>query len=240
MVTESTSRQASTSLRCLVPLTLAARRGAVAIVLALLLALPVGGTARADGPPLGIFIYTISRDGTPIGQQRMEFARDGEKLRVISHTELEVTLLGLSLYGFNQQVEEVRTGDNIMSLISEADDNGTDRKVNLALEGDVLKGEYNGSDRAVNPKLPTSLFWQKPAIGDGLIIDCLRGRAREVTVKDLGAETIALPVGRVETHHYRMTGDWKRDLWYDASGVLVAGQLVKDGATVRQELQQRP
>jgi hypothetical protein len=241
MVTESTPRQASTSLRRPLRPILAARRAAGAILLALLLAIPAGRAARAaEEPPLGIFIYTISRDGTPIGQQRMEFAKDGEKLRVISHTELEVTLLGLSLYGFNQQVEEVRTGDNIMSLTSEADDNGTDRKVNLTLEGNVLKGEYNGSNRAVDPKLPTSLFWQKPEIGDGLIIDCLRGRAREVTVKDLGAETIALPVGRVETHHYRMTGDWKRDLWYDANGVLVAGQLVKDGATVRQELQQRP
>src|SRR3954465_3539613 len=131
MVTESTSRQASTSLRCLL------RSVVAAILLAMLLANPAGGTARADGPPLGIFIYTISRDGTPIGQQRMEFAKDGEKLRVISHTELEVTLLGLSLYGFNQQVEEVRTGDSIMSLISEADDNGTDRKVSLTLEGDA-------------------------------------------------------------------------------------------------------
>jgi hypothetical protein len=240
MVTESTLRQASTSLCCLVRPILAARRAAAAILLALLLAIPAVRAARAEEPPLGIFIYTISRDGTPIGQQRMEFAKDGEKLRVISHTELEVTLLGLSLYGFNQQVEEVRTGNNIMSLTSEADDNGTDRKVNLTLEGDVLKGEYNGSNRAVDPKLPTSLFWQKPEIGDVLIIDCLRGRAREVTVKDLGAETVTLPVGRVETHHYQMTGDWKRDLWYDANGILVAGQLVKDGATVRQELQQRP
>jgi hypothetical protein len=37
-----------------------------------------------------------------------------------------------------------------------------------------------------------------------------------------------------------MTGEWRRDLWYDANGILVAGQLIKDGATVRQELQQRP
>jgi hypothetical protein len=217
-----------------------ARRWAGAMVLALSLLTASGPAARADNPPLGIFIYTIARDGTPIGQQRIEFVDDGEKLRVISHTELEVTLLGLTLFDFNQQVEEVRAGDKIMSLTSDADDDGTDRKVNLILQGDVLKGDYNGNDRMADPKLPTSLFWQRLQAGDMQVIDCLRGRVREVNVKDLGVETLTLPVGRVETHHYQMTGDWKRDLWYDANGVLVAGQLLKDGATIRQELQQRP
>jgi hypothetical protein len=244
MVTESTSRQASTSRAATShPSTSRgrlARRAAGAILLALCLLTGAGPAVRADSPPLGIFIYTIARDGTPIGQQRVEFVDDGEKLRVISHAELEVTLLGLTLFDFNQQVEEVRAGDKIMSLTSDADDDGTDRKVSLILQGDVLKGEYNGNDREADPTLVTSLFWQKPQIGDTRVIDCLRGRVREVTVKDLGVETLALPVGRVETHHYQMTGDWKRDLWYDASGVLVAGQLEKGGAMIRQELQQRP
>lgn len=239
MVTESTSRQASTS-RPSNPGGWFARRAVVALALGVVLAGHIARPARADDPLRGIFIYTISRDGAPIGQQRMEFMNDGAKLRVISHTELAVTLLGLTLYGFNQQVEEVRAGDKIMSLTSEADDDGKDRKVNLTLEGDVLKGDYNGNDRAIDPKLPTSLFWQKPQTGATYVLDTLRGRVREVTVKDLGAETVTLPVGRVEARHYQMTGDWTRDLWYDADGVLVAGQLDKDGATIRQELQQRP
>ena len=243
MVTESTLRQASTSGGWF------ARRARVAIlralVSAILLVLGLAGSmanpAWADSePPLGIFIYAISRDGSPIGQQRMEFVNDGAKLRVISHTELSVSLLGLSLYGFNQQVEEVRTDGKIMSLTSEADDDGKDRKVNLTLQGAFLKGDYNGNDRAIDPRLMTSLFWQKPRIGDTQVIDCLRGKVRDVKVTDLGAETLTLPVGRVETRHYQMTGEWQRDLWYDASGILVAGELVKDGAKIRQELQQRP
>jgi len=242
MVTESTRRQASTSRPWYSPAWYSRGRAvlrAAAILLTVLLAIPFARAARADDPR-GIFIYAISRDGAPIGQQRMEFVNDGEKLRVLSHTELEVTLLGMSLYGFNQQVEEVRANGKIMSLTSEADDDGTDRKVSLSLQGDMLKGAYNDNDRIIDPKLITSLFWQKPSIGETQLIDTLRGKVKDVNVKDLGPETLSLPVGRVETHHYQMTGEWKRDLWYDASGTLVAGELVKDGATVRQELQQRP
>jgi hypothetical protein len=237
MVTESPSRQASFSRPSYLQRCLA--RAAGAVLLSLLLAFPIGRAARAEDLQ-GIYIYTISRDGTPIGQQRMEFVSDGEKLRVLSHTELDVSLLGLSVYGFTQQVEEVHSGGKIMSLTSEADDDGTDRKVSLSLQGDLLKGDYNGNDRIIDPKLITSLFWQKPPMGETQLIDTLRGKVRDVNVKDLGAETLTLPVGRIETRHYRMTGEWRRDLWYDANGILVAGQLIKDGATVRQELQQRP
>lgn len=242
MVTESTRRQASTSRPWYSPSWYAWTNPvlrATAILLAVLLAIPFAATARADDPR-GIFIYAISRDGAPIGQQRMEFVNDGEKLRVLSHTELEVTLLGMSLYGFNQQVEEVRSDGQILSLTSEADDDGTDRKVNLTLQGDMLKGAYNDNDRIIDPKLITSLFWKKPQTGETQLIDTLRGKVKDVNVKDLGPETLTLAVGRIETHHYQMTGEWKRDLWYDASGILVAGELEKDGAKIRQELQQRP
>jgi len=245
MLTESTLRQASTSRGCV-----AARATGIILTMALLtlsLVIPLGMLAaipaRAEDPkhpPLGIFIYAVFRDGSPIGQQRMELVGDGEKLRVISHTELNVTLLGMSLYGFNQQVEEVHAGGKMMSLSSETDDDGTDRKVNLALQGELLKGDYNGDQRAVEPTLTSSLFWQRPALGETQVLDVLRGKVRDVKFKDLGAETLMLPVGKVETHHYQMTGEWKRDLWYDASGLLIAGELEKDGAKIRQELQQRP
>jgi hypothetical protein len=232
MVTESPSRQVSFSRPSLA-------RMAGAVLLSLFAAFSVATAARADDPQ-GIYIYTIARDGTPIGQQRMEFVNDGAKLRVLSHTELEVTLLGMSLYRLNQQVEEVRSDGKLMSLTSEADDDGTDRKVSLNLQGDLLKGDYNGNDRAIDPKLITSLFWRKPPMGETQLIDTLRGKVRDVNVKAVGTETLTLPVGRIETTHYQLTGEWKRDLWYDANGILVAGQLNKDGATIRQELQQRP
>ncbi len=243
MVTESIRRQAVTCH----PSHAKGWPGALTrLVLAVLLAIGAGGAAQAEGaptkgPPGGIYIYAITRDGTPIGQQRMEFVSDGEKLRVLSRMELAVTLLGMTIFDFNQQVEEVHDGDKLLSLVSEADDDGKDRKVNLTLQGDLLKGSYNGNDRAIDPRLITSLFWKAPAVGETQLIDTLRGKVRDVTVKYLGPETLTLPVGRVETRHYQMRGEWERELWYDANGILVAGTRPgPDGTTVRLELQQRP
>jgi hypothetical protein len=242
MVTESASRQASTSRPA--HLKGFARRaiGAILFSAVFALAIPAGRAAQADDPPLGIYIYAISRDGTPVGQQRMEFVRDGEKLRVISHMQVEVTLLGMTLFNFNQRAEEVRAGGNVVSLASDADDDGKTRQVSLTLEGDRLKGIYNkDAHRDVDPKWPTSLFWQKPATGATHVIDSVNGKLRDVTVTEVGPATLTLPVGRLQARHYRVTGDLERELWYDADGILVAGKRNgRDGSTVLLELQQRP
>jgi len=242
MLTESTARQASSS----APRRMAALFGLLFAMLAapaVAAAQESTSTAGAAGsPPPGIFIYAISREGEPVGQQRLEFVDDGKKLRVIGHTEINVTFLGMTLYGFTQQVEEVRVAGKIVALNSEADDDGTDTKVALTLQGDRLKGRYNGKQaREIDPTLITSLFWQRPPVGPGQVLDTVRGKVRDVTVTDLGNTTLDLPVGRVSAHHYRVAGELKRELWYDAQGILVAGELAaKDGSAVRQELQQRP
>lgn len=217
------------------------RKAALAAVATGILASFASGPAAAGDPPQGVFIYAISRDGTPVGQQRLEFVGDQDKLRVISHTDLDVKIMGLSLYGFDQQVEEVRRGGLVVSLISEADDDGTDKKVSLSLNGDRLQGDYNGNHRDLDAHLATSLFWQQPAIGASQVIDPLRAKLRDIKVTDLGPQTLDLPIGRLDAHHYRVAGEISRDLWYDSKGILVAGELhAKDGSVLRQELQQRP
>jgi hypothetical protein len=236
MLSESARRQASTSRA------FPAARFLMRVAALVIAAMAFAGVARAGDPPKGIFIYTIFRDGAPIGQQRMEFIGDVRKLRVLSHMTLDVSLLGLSLYGFDQQIEELREGGRLVALTSEADDDGTDKKVTLKLEGDRLKGNYNGdTPRDIDPGLATTLFWQQPALGASRVLDCLRAKVRDVNVVDLGLEKLGLPAGTISAHHYRVTGEIKRELWYDDAGILVAGQLkAKDGSTLRQELLQRP
>jgi len=236
MLIESPLRQASTLRACL------GARLLLRMAALLLAALTGAAAASAGSPPKGVFIYTISRNGDPVGQQRLEFVGDGARLRVLSHTSLDVSFLGMDLYGFEQQVEEVHQGDQIVTLTSDAVDDGTDKKVELKLAGDRLKGTYNGdTQRVVDPKLKTSLFWDRPVLGDSRILDLLRAKVRDVTVTDLGSETLKLPAGKIEAHHLRVSGEMKRELWYDADGILVAGELkASDGSTLRQELLQRP
>ncbi len=214
-------------------------------ILGLGLALFVASAARSadanPGIPEGTYIYALSRNGDVIGQQRMDFVRDGSKLTVISDVQLDVKFLGFNLYGFRQHVEEVWQDGALLSLSSEADDDGTPKKVSMVRQGERLIGDYNGKARNVSAALLTSTFWNHEAVRQKVILDCFKGKARDVTVEDRGEASVTLPTGPVTARHFVVAGELTRELWYDADGILVSGQLVaKDGSIVRQDLLKRP
>jgi hypothetical protein len=60
-------------------------------------------------------------------------------------------------------------------------------------------------------------------------------------VAQKGQEKVKLPVGEVSARHFLFSGDFKREVWYSESGVLVASQMeAKDGSIIRQELLRMP
>jgi hypothetical protein len=208
---------------------------------ALFLAAAAQGAGANPDIPGGTYIYALSRNGDVIGQQRMDFVRDGSKLTVISDVQLDVKFLGFNLYGFRQHVEEVWQDGALLSLSSEADDDGTPKKVSMVRQGERLIGDYNGKARNVSAALLTSTFWNPEAVRQKVILDCFKGKARDVTVEDRGEAAVTLPTGQVTAHHFVVAGELTRELWYDADGILVSGQLVaKDGSIVRQDLLKRP
>jgi hypothetical protein len=217
------------------------RYSLLSLVAALFLAFG-GAHARATPDlPDGSYIYALSRNGDVVGQQRIDLVRDDGKLTVVSDTQLDVKFLGFNLYGFRQHVEEVWQDGALLSLISESDDDGTPKKVSMARQGERLVGDYNGRARDVSAKLLTTTFWNVDVVRQKVILDCFKGKARDVTVEDRGETTVKLPTGEVKARHYVVAGEFARELWYDADGILVSGQMVaKDGSIVRQDLLKRP
>jgi hypothetical protein len=218
-------------------------RGAIAGVAALVLG-SVAGPAMAitaDNAPTGAYVYQVMRQGEVIGEQRLTFERQGENLVVSTDAKIDVKLLGLSLYGFDQHSEETWNKNLMVGVSSTADDDGTPKKVNMTLQGSQLAGDFNGKIRTAPLGIFPNSFWNEDSVKQSQILDTSRGKLRRVTVADKGTETLNLPYGAVKAHHYSLSGEMQRELWYDDKGVLVAGELTaKDGSTVRQELMRVP
>jgi hypothetical protein len=205
------------------------------------LAFGVSQASATPNVPEGSYVYAVSRNGDVIGQQRIDLMRDGGKLTVISDVQLDVKFLGFNLYGFRQHVEEVWQDGALLSLTSDSDDDGTPKKVSMTRQGERLVGDYNGKARDVDARLITSTFWNFEAVRQKVIMDCFKGKARDVTIEDRGETSIKLPTGQVKARHFIVEGELARELWYDADGILVSGQMVaKDGSIVRQDLLKRP
>lgn len=199
------------------------------------------GAITATNAPTATYVYQVMRQGDLIGEQRLTFERRDGDLIVTTDAKINVKLLGLSLYDFDQHVEETWHNGQLVAVSSTADDGGTAKKVEMKIDGDKLVGNFNGKNRAAPLGILPNSFWNDQSVKQNQILDTSRGKVKQVTVTDKGVVTLTLPYGTVTTHHYSLDGEMKRELWYDDKGVLVAGELAaRDGSTVRQELLRAP
>lgn len=193
-------------------------------------------------PPQGRFIYTITRDGDPIGTQRLDFLRDGDnRLTVITDVEIDVRMLGLSFYKFTQHTEEKWQDGVLQSLSSQTLDDGEERKVDLTRDGDRLKGSYNAKQRDVPGNLIPSTLWHPDAVKQTVVLDTVRARQHQVSVADKGEAALVLPIGQIEARHFAFSGELNRDVWYGPDGIILQAEMkAKDGSIIRQQLLDRP
>lgn len=195
----------------------------------------------AFSPPSGHFIYTITRDGEPIGTQKLEFTAEGDDgLVVMTDVEIDVRVLGVSFYRFTQHIEERWKGGRLDSLLSKTVDDGDERLVELKREGDRLKGHYNDKARDVDGRLIPSTLWHPEAIHQTAVLDTVRGRVHQVQVTDKGRVAIVLATGQQNARRFGFTGELNRDVWYGEDQIILAAEMkARDDSIIRQQLLDR-
>jgi len=215
---------------------------AAILIAALAIILLVGRSAPAASngaglpslPPTGRLDYKVLRDGDEIGFQSFEFRRDGDRLTVVTHAEVVVTLFGISFYRFTHEAEEQWWNGRLVSLASYSDDDGERRVVTFRAEGDRLHGTYNGHLRDYPGTLIPASLWDPETVHQTVLLDPYRGRARQITVADRGEETLEIKGNAITAHHYTITDKNTGDIWYDSTGQLVRFQFSAwDGSKIQ-------
>jgi len=212
-----------------------------------LLGLLLPGAARAavpvpDGfPPTGTITYDVWREGSKIGTHSVDFLRDGDKLTVRTKIRIEVKLLFVTIYRFEHDAEEDWVAGKLMRFTAKTDDNGTDRDVLLERNGDQLKGHYNSEEALLPGDLIVGSLWNPATVDQSQLIEPTKGRAKAVTIVDRGMETLQVGSQSVQAHHYSITGDLRREVWYGPDGEVVqAGYRGKDGSLLTFKLRAGP
>jgi len=189
----------------------------------------------------GTYVYQVTRNGEVVGEQRADFERRGDELRVVTDVKINIKLLGLSVYDFTQHIEEHWDKGVLMDLTSVSVDDGNTRNVKLARQGERLVGNTDGKKRDLPGNLIPTTLWNSAVVEQSSVLETVKGRERSFTVTQKGVEKVKLPIGDVSARHFVFTGDFSREAWYDESGVLVASQMEgKDGSIIRQELLRMP
>lgn len=212
------------------------RAGLIAALLLpwLLVSWPAAAGWLDARPPEGRLDYTITRDGSPVGQQSVEFIHNGHGFIVRTEIEIEVGLLSMVLYRFKHDAVETWVDGRLVGFVSKTDDDGKDRAVDLSAEGDRLKGVYNDNPIDFPGGIIPASLWHPGTVKASVLLDPIRGRNREVAVEDRGTEPLKWNGGEIETRHFSIIGQINRELWYDLDGKLVQVRFQhKDGSEIQ-------
>jgi len=209
-------------------------RAAVAGTLTLTPAIALATTPAADSD----LRFTVLKDGDPIGTHEIVIHRSGDRQTVSIDTAVVVRVAFVPVYRFEQTASEVWQNGRILSLESKTDDDGTNHSMAATAGGMSLEVTGDGKHSQVDPDIMPASLWNREIVDRHALLDTIDGSVITVNVADLGASTLSSGDTRIVAEHYRMTGQFERDLWFDPSGRLVQVEFkAQDGSDILYRLQ---
>ena len=179
----------------------------------------------------------ITRNEEHIGTHSITFVRDGARLHVDTRVEVAVKMAFVTVYRMLKTSRETWERNRVVAYDATIDDNGTVSTIKVRPNGANL--EIDGPAGRVTAPLGTMIsgYWTDRTITQKLLIDSSDGVLRRVSVEKPMSEMLTAGGRKLPVRRYRMNGDLKRDLWYDADGRLVRmREIASDGSVIVTEL----
>ncbi|MCW8916634.1 MAG: DUF6134 family protein [Magnetovibrio sp.] len=169
--------------------------------------------------------FQVLRNGKPVGTHRITISNIKNQIRVDLHTQIKIDGFFTTSYAFDHTSQETWAGGQLLDMTSITDNDGNHMSVIAHPEEDslIINSVINGRDRLqILPLgiMPTSL-WNADLIGRTQLLNSQDGKILDVSVKNLGTENIPVHGILTQTHHYGISGEFTRELWFDEDGKLV-------------------
>lgn len=177
--------------------------------------------------------YDVFRKGQKVGEHRVHFSRDGERLSVTANFTLEIPFLFFTAYRFQYNSTEVWDGNELVALTAVVDDNGEIAQTSAELKESLFK-IYGPRGPAVLSSwiFPTN-HWHRGQVNAPVILNTLTGRVSHVETLRKGIDTVVTPAGEIQAEHFVYTGDLRdTEVWYDAEGRWIKMRFKAKGDAV--------
>jgi len=201
----------------------------------LILAMYVLAAHAAIVPASGKLDFSVVRDGKKIGTHVLSFRRANNRVDVDIHTRIAVKVAFITVYRFEQDGHEVWQGGRLVRMQTKTHDDGTDHTLEVSANGaGKLRVVGDGQVReAAADAVPASL-WNPAFIRTKALMNSLVGTPLDIRIAYKGQEDVTVRGRPVRAHHYSLTGEMPRELWYDQNWVLIRMTLKgKDGSAVQ-------
>ena len=175
--------------------------------------------------------YELFRNDQLIGYHKYNFDREGELLTVRSKVEFKINKLGVNLYKYEANSEEVYKNDSFLKFSSKTIQNNKEKfaVINYDEKNDELL--INGSSyKGVAPKdFIVGTWWNHEIVKAEAQISAVSGRIIEQTVTFIGKEQVKIGDKTFNTLRYNFKSsdetlkDSKKlntDIWYDEKTLI--------------------
>lgn len=166
------------------------------------------------------------RNGHEIGNETISITRSavGTAAKIAIH--LQVKLLGVTVYRFEQTSTEIWSKDRLDELTSETSDNGKPHNVHVHRDGSSLKVDADHSSSLVDSAALPATLWHEPQFRDATLIHATDGQIVHVKAQKLADEKIRAGNDIVIAAHYRLDGDLPEELWFSSDGIVVQRRTI--------------
>ena len=204
------------------------------IFLLLILAAHTGPSHAAILPANGLLDFSVIRNGEKIGTHVLSFRQANNRIDVDIQTRIAVKIAFITVYRFEHDGHEKWKDGKLVRMETKTNDDGTDHTLQVSADGaHKLHVVSDGRESEIAPDMVPASLWNPAFIRTHELMDSLVGTPLNIKIADKGEETVDVRGKPVQAHHYSMTGDLARELWYDDKGILVRMALTgKDGTNV--------
>ncbi|MCB2108268.1 MAG: hypothetical protein KDE14_11235 [Rhodobacteraceae bacterium] len=180
----------------------------------------------------GDIVFDVYRKKSRIGEHRVSFQRDGDRLTVSVKFNLAVKILFIRAYKFEYEATEIWERGNLIAATSRTDDNGKVSNVRARSEGGVFVIDGPRGQEIASSWVFPSNHWNRGQVASTTLLNTITGRLAHVALIRNGIDRVETAQGPVNAEHFTYTGDLRdTDVWYDQAGRWVK-MVFKTGGSV--------
>ncbi|MGE0733371.1 MAG: DUF6134 family protein [Alphaproteobacteria bacterium] len=168
-----------------------------------------------------------------IGTQTLRIERDGDRTVVDVRLNIVVRVLGVVVHRQEQTQKEVWRNGRLMSFDALDVENSRRATVSGRADGDKFVIVTKTGQRIEAPaSIRTTYPWSPEIAKHKLLMGTGSGELNNVRIALVATTSLTLDGSAVPAVHYRVTGDFQRDLWFAPDGELLQFQFKNDGDAV--------
>ena len=175
--------------------------------------------------------YELFRNNKLIGYHKYDFLRENNILSVKSEVNFKITKLGVDLYKYHAESDEVYKNNKFFQFSSKTNQNKKEKYVNISVNSNTNELIIDGSSYKGNASIDSIVgtWWNHEIVKAKQQISAISGRIIEQRVTFVGKEQINIGDKTYNALHFNFKSsdetlpDSKKlntDIWYDENTLL--------------------